>query len=235
MYLHASGGLTLPRLKQVCAATGILSPGRARAVLLYLRFLRYVEPAEPEGRVARYAPTAALWDSWRQMMIMTIEAAQLLEPGVMLMANRAGDPATLLALSRVIGQTAMGLARLGEKENPFWRVFLNRYAGMQILHRLMLAARQGELYPPDGALPFSVTDLAQEFRVSRPHVTRMFQAAEREGLVIFEGKNSVRLQAYLRESIRYSLGLRLATTIFAVATVRAELPEAEPHFVAELA
>src|ERR1700744_3813316 len=29
IYLHVSGGLTLPRLKEICPATGFLSPGRA--------------------------------------------------------------------------------------------------------------------------------------------------------------------------------------------------------------
>ena len=42
MSLHLSGGLTLPRLKAFCAQSGFISPSRARALLLYLCFLRYV-------------------------------------------------------------------------------------------------------------------------------------------------------------------------------------------------
>jgi hypothetical protein len=43
IHLHTSGGLTLPRLKELCKAFGFLSPGRARAMLIYLQYLGYVE------------------------------------------------------------------------------------------------------------------------------------------------------------------------------------------------
>src|SRR4051812_46615382 len=39
LYLHDTGGLTLARLKEVCARSGLLSPGRARALLLFLEHL----------------------------------------------------------------------------------------------------------------------------------------------------------------------------------------------------
>src|SRR5689334_19381779 len=42
-YLDASGGITLPRLKELCIRSGYMSSGRARALLLYLVYLRYVE------------------------------------------------------------------------------------------------------------------------------------------------------------------------------------------------
>src|SRR4051812_9852521 len=42
IYLDATGGITLARLKELCTSMNIASPGRGRAILLYLRFLRYV-------------------------------------------------------------------------------------------------------------------------------------------------------------------------------------------------
>src|SRR3569832_1069561 len=64
MTLHATGGLTLPRLKQFCIDSGLISPGRARALLLYLRFLRYVEPVPGIKRGGAYVPTASMRDAW---------------------------------------------------------------------------------------------------------------------------------------------------------------------------
>ena len=50
VYLHASGQLTLPNLKAYCATTKLLSPGRARALLSYLRYLKFIEPVPAELR-----------------------------------------------------------------------------------------------------------------------------------------------------------------------------------------
>jgi hypothetical protein len=60
IYLDATGGLTLARLKELCALNKVTSPGRARAILLYLRFLRYIEPVDHGSRAARFVPTPAL-------------------------------------------------------------------------------------------------------------------------------------------------------------------------------
>jgi hypothetical protein len=45
-YLHVTGGLTLPRLKALCASTGLVSSGRARMLLIYLQHLGYARPAQ---------------------------------------------------------------------------------------------------------------------------------------------------------------------------------------------
>jgi hypothetical protein len=115
---------------------------------------------------------------------------------------------------------------LDQKENPFWQVFLNRHAGVQILHRLMVSAPDDTEYPPRAPLPFSTSDLAREFRVSRPHVARLLKAAAEAGLVAVDG-NTLILTEDVKAHLRKMMGLRLATAIVAAAlTHREQLGEA---------
>ncbi|MBA2933946.1 hypothetical protein HZF05_07515 [Sphingomonas sp. CGMCC 1.13654] len=43
-YLDATGGLTIPMLKQICAGFGFMSPNRARAIVDFLLHIDYLEP-----------------------------------------------------------------------------------------------------------------------------------------------------------------------------------------------
>jgi len=47
---------------------------RARALLLYLRYLRYVEPAPtPRGQPVRYVPTTSFVTAWRKAWPYAVE------------------------------------------------------------------------------------------------------------------------------------------------------------------
>lgn len=221
MYLHASGGLTLPRLKEHCARTNIISPGRARALLIYLRFLRYIEPAEGGDRATLYLPTPGLLRAWEAMTRASLDAAQRIEPAIVVFSNTLARQEVMFAIIRAEGEMAIHSIQRGNTENAYWRVFLNRHAGMQILHRLMLSGPEGGEYPPRVPLPFNISDLAREFRVSRPHVSRLLKAAEREGLVNGDGQ-AVMLSESLREHIRLTMGIRLVTALAAIASVHRE-------------
>jgi hypothetical protein len=221
MYLHASGGLTLPRLKEACAQYNIISPGRARALLIYLRFLRYVEPSGGGDRAALYVPTPGLMRAWRAITRASLEAAQVIEPATALLSNMLARDEIVLAVIRAEGELALKTVRRGSTDNVYWRVFLNRHAGMQILHRLMLSRTDAREYPPRGPLPFNISDLAREFRVSRPHVSRLLKAAQQEGLIAIDGA-TLTLSEGLRDHVRSSMGLRLASAIAALANVHGD-------------
>ena len=47
--LHATNEMTLPHLKEACAASGFTSSGRARLLLQVLEHIGYVEPMPPAG------------------------------------------------------------------------------------------------------------------------------------------------------------------------------------------
>lgn len=226
MYLHASGGLTLGRLKDVCAETGVASPGRARAVLLFLRFLRYIEPAGEGARAGRYVPTRALTEAWRAIGRALFGAAELCEPALAVLTARLDETVVVETLARIEGEMALGLFREGRGDNALWRVFLNRYAGTQILHALMLSAGEDGPYPPEAEIGYSLSRLAREFHVSRPHVARLLKAAEQEGLVTLCDDKRLRFTSAGREAIRTMLALRLASAILAAIRLRDALADA---------
>src|SRR5437868_1843814 len=82
MTLHATGGLTLPRLKAFCAESGLVSPGRARAILLYLRFLKYVEPVAGAKRGSLYVPTTSMRNAWAAITRAGLDAVTLIAPEI---------------------------------------------------------------------------------------------------------------------------------------------------------
>ncbi|HEY1708035.1 MAG TPA: hypothetical protein VGG10_07205 [Rhizomicrobium sp.] len=207
VHLHATGGLTLPRLKEVCASTTFISPGRARAILLFLRFLRYVEPAG--GRPALYVPTGELLDAWHTLMRAATEAAETVEPAMTLISNRLADRAFMLDFMRVQGALALATLDSGPKDNAFWRVVLNRHAGMQLMHHLMLAVPDTGAYPPEEPIAYSAAELARVLRVSRPHIARLIKAGEREGLFASDTEGRVSLLAPARHDIGLVIALRL--------------------------
>jgi AraC-like DNA-binding protein len=225
MYLHLTGGLTLPRLKEICAQTGLVSPGRARAILLYLRFLKYVVPAGGGGRAGLYAPTPELEHAWAAIAHARLDALTPVEPTVMRLSNRLGDPAVMRQFIRIECEIGLRLGSMGGKDNAFWRVFLNRHAGMQILHALMLGAGDTDTYPPDCPTPFSLSQLARDFHVSRPHVARLVRAAEQEGLVVLLGNNRMQLTPEGQRQAAFFLALRTATGLSAATRLHDELAQ----------
>jgi hypothetical protein len=227
VYLHATGGLTLPRLKEFCARTTVISPGRSRAILLFLRFLRYIEPAG--GRPTVYVPTQPLLNAWHTLSRATLEAAQILEPAVALVSNRLSDPAAMLDLTRHQVELGLTVQDLGPKNNAFWLVILNRHAGVQILHHLMLSAGNTGEYPPKSPIAYSGTELARLFRVSRPHIARLIKAGEQQGLFICHPDGTLTLSELTRRDMSVVIALRLWSQIGAAARLYADMAE-QPAF-----
>jgi len=221
-YLHATGGLTLPRLKALCSDSRLISPGRARAILIYLRFLKYVVPAEGGGRAGLYVPTPELQRAWHAIEWHALSAVRLIEPDVAHVMVALKEPRAISDFVRMLHAVAFGPSHRGSTDNALWRVFLNRHAGTQILHALMLGAAEGDSYPPRGAMTCSLSRLARDFNVSRPHVARLLRAAEREGLAVLEGANHLRLTEEGRSQAAILLGLRLWTSLHAAALLYEE-------------
>lgn len=222
MTLHATGGLTLPRLKEFCAETGLISPGRARALLIYLRFLKYVEPVPGATRGTAYVPTVSMRNAWAAIMRAGLEAVELIEPEVARVTERIAEPAVLLAFCRLQSQTGRELGTRG-MDNAFWRVFLNRHAGTQILHALMQGAGDTPHYPPRGEIAFSLSKLARDFHVSRPHVARMLRAAEKESLLVLQGSNQLSFTEEGRAHLVKLLTARLGSDLEAAGGLHDEL------------
>jgi hypothetical protein len=99
LHLHLSGGLTLPRLKEACGTSGFLSPGRARAMLHYLRHLGYFAPVGETPM--RYVPTESFVSAWGAHQRAALEAARIVEPAAGWIADRLHEPAVFESFSRV--------------------------------------------------------------------------------------------------------------------------------------
>jgi hypothetical protein len=225
VYLDATGGITLPRLKAVCARVGIASPGRARAILLYLRFLRYVVPSPSEDRVARYDATSQLRETWHLIISLSLDAARIVEPAVAEISVRLADPGYMRDLMEIHCDGMLYGASARSPETAFFRVFLSRNGGMQLLHHLMLAADEDDDYPPRKVIPVPpVSELARRIKVSRAHIVRMFNEAEAEGLIERRADGMVLLEQ-ARTEIALTLAVRLTQTLFCAARVEAERAE----------
>jgi hypothetical protein len=225
IYLHATGGLTLARLKELGARDRVISPGRARAILIYLRFLHYVVPAPDGGRAARFVPTPELERAYHAILCGGIDAAAVIEPRLERLSNRLADPRVAADLARISGR--IGLSHSSNTDSSaIWRVFLNRHAGTQILHALMLAAEDDKHYPPQGEIAFSLTGLARDFRVSRPHVARLLRGAEQEGLIALRPDSRLAFTPAGLLAARDVLGARLATALRTAISLMHELDAA---------
>ncbi|HEY1837108.1 MAG TPA: hypothetical protein VGG36_05600 [Rhizomicrobium sp.] len=231
MYLHASGGLTLPRLKQISTQSGYLSPGRARALLLYMRHLDYVAPVSGRKRAepARYVPTPSFTRAWRKHLRAAFEAAQIIEPGVAAVLERLDEPAILESLSRGRSEDLLASARDSDQSNPFLRVFLHRHAGMQIVWTLLLA---DNVFPPRNPLPISIAGLARRFDVSRIHLRRLFDDAARERLLTLDTDGRVTLSEPMRAMLEFLYAIQLIRLLGAAAQTLAEMETPPPKRLA---
>jgi len=182
--LHVTGGLTLPRLKTLCAGFGLTSPGRARALLLYLRYLGYVgaPQARARGEPAVYPAAPKLLATWRENQRAVLDAVAVIEPQIMDLIDLFDRPGVFESYAALLAEGFLATAPHFDVNTPYFSIFMHRHAGIQIVH-FLLAHAADEAFPPLEPIAVSLSALAQRFGVSRSHVRRLFDAAEREGLI----------------------------------------------------
>jgi hypothetical protein len=225
IYLHLTGGLSLPRLKEFCTTSGLVSPGRARSILLYLRYLGYVElfPVRGPGKAARYMPTAHFLASWTTHLKAGLGAIAHIEPAAAILRDRLDSPAVFDAFAL---QQANGLRETSsggyDMDTAFFRVFLHRHAGSQIIF-LLLATN--ETFPPLGATPFSLAAVSRRFGVSRIHIRRLLDAGAAEGLLRTDGEGSVIFEEAGRAALEKNYRDQLTHLLAAAAAAIDEAPE----------
>ncbi len=184
VYLHVSGGLTLPRLKTLCAGFGLASPGRARALLLYLRYLGYVgaPQARAKGEPSVYPVPLKLVVTWREHQRAVLNAVAVIEPQIAALIDRFDMPGVFETYAVLLVEAFLATVPHFDVNAPYFRIFMHRHAGIQIVH-FLLAHAADEAFPPREPIAVSLSALAQRFGVSRSHVRRLLEAAEREGLI----------------------------------------------------
>jgi hypothetical protein len=225
LYLDASGGLTLARIQQLCVHLGMMSPGRAVAMLAQLRLLRYVELAaeQPDRRKRLYVPTKQMREAVLRQFHNDLLALALIVPDAQAVADNLGDPMIARKFIVQFGEWLIALVRGYEEQGVVTDVFLERQAGLSVLNALMLSGGADDVFPPAGPVRFSIAGLARRFSVSRPHVRKLLRDAERGGLLQRDGEEGIAtFKPALREELmRYYASAFVCTAVCAHAATSA--------------
>lgn len=235
--LGASGGLTLAGLKSFIAGFGLVSAGRAQALLNLMLHLRYVQAdgeaaagaggcdgdgISPAARLAKtYSLTPAFLASYARHEASLLDAVAVVEPAARCLARGVGAPAVLGALANEQGRTfAAGSGEARDFED-WYRVFMHRLAGIQVLHALVARA---DSFPPAGPIAASAAELARRFDVSRVHVSRMLADGAAHGFLVVE-PGAVRFTPAGREALDWLYASRLCVHLACAARTLKAYPE----------
>jgi hypothetical protein len=219
LHLHLSSqpgdprsGLTVSRLRSLCAEHRICSPGRAETMLVLMRLFGHLTPvpSETDRRLRRLVPSESLIAWHRARCAFIFEAmAKLLPEGAEASAALASPdflPRFIrhLAESYLQGYYYVDLI-------PDVRLFYERNAGVAILMRLILAGEPDDAFPPRRPVTISLSALGRSFGVSRIHVRRLLQDCVGEGfLERTADREGLRVLPRLAEAVRGVIAVYLA-------------------------
>jgi hypothetical protein len=229
VYLNATGGLTLPRLKSLIAGFGLVSPGRARALLIYLRYLGYVEvwPRAVRGKPDRFELTQRFLSHYRRHLSDVADALVEFDPAWAALRDGMDDPGVFEAFVVELGDQFLDGTRRGHDQDAYYRAFMHKNAGTQVIYTLLLEA-EDDVFPPKRPIGFQVAAAADRFKVSRTHIRRILDAARTGGLVIL-GDGEVTFTEAGREAVEWIFATQMilylgsaARTLARVKAVTAE-------------
>lgn len=197
LYLDATGGLTHRRLRELSGQTGIISTGAATALLLRLRLIGYVAPAQvlPSGAIKLYRPTAAMISAFRERLRIELEACAMIDSQVVSVLDQLDEPEVFPSMMAAMGADAINATGRPHPDALALDKLSVRTAGLLILFQIMLDADDGGTFPPEREVDLSVAGLARRFEVSRSHVLTVLREAEEWGLMRRVGEGRWRLEA----------------------------------------
>lgn len=208
-------GVTLARLKQLCAGFGLLSPGRAHAMLAYLAWLGLIEPwpsgSSAAGRMHRVSERFVA--AWARHLAGALSAVALIDTRAALMADYLADP---VWLDRFTGQQMQGLQESRPEMDAaadIAAVFVERDAGSPLLWWLI--AETGWTAGGGRPVAISAARLATRFGVSRMHLSRLLAAARARDLVE-DGEAGSCLSPRADAQVAHFFGLQLARLLVSV-------------------
>ncbi|HJS86025.1 MAG TPA: hypothetical protein VJ779_11260 [Acetobacteraceae bacterium] len=180
LYLHFHGGpgespgLTVGRVKALCAETGVCSPGRAAATLALMRFARYLAPAATaaDRRLRILVPTERMIDAHRERWAALLDAIAPLVPHAAEARAKLDETEFVGAFVRHAGAMFQAGFRV-DFHTPELGPYLERSAGLLVLCNLYLASKA----TPGRPVTISISDTARRFLVSRAHVRSLIEAA----------------------------------------------------------
>lgn len=229
-YLDTRGGLTLTRLRQICAATGLLTANRAGALIDFMLHIGLLEAAPDQG----YRTTTAFQKAWCRHIQAALTPAALLDADLAPFSAALDDPALY---QQFLGIQASRLYALASGPDPFPSLrasFLHPLAGCAILHTLALACTDDRFVPIESAT-VPLASLARRFAVSQPHVRRLLKRAEANRLLVHLGPSRRAFHPDGFPTIRYHYAAHLAELIDSGRLVLRSMAEAQAAPIPELA
>lgn len=197
LVLDANGPVTLAALQALSAEFGLVSRGRAAALMMYLRIIGYLErrPEQASRRSVNLMASPKLIAIHDKFVENELRAAAMLEPEAETALARLTEPAFRRAHLR---QTGIGLKRLIRLPGTPTSLFAERDAGLPILYQI---AGSGDVYPAHEPVRVNLSETARQHEVSRAHVTRLLRDAAAAGLMRQEPSGAWTLLEPLRDAL----------------------------------
>ena len=186
IHLDANGGLHHRGLRALTGRGGMLSAGRATALLWRMRRLGFIAPdAEfARGKERSYKPLRAMIDAFRARDRIELEAlAHIDDRALHVLARYDDDPSLFVRLNSLAIEEVVGAIARGERMElqPLGGV---HYLAMGFLITIAIAAQAFDdgRATAEGPVTLSLSGLARRFEVSRAHVRRVVKVLETIGL-----------------------------------------------------
>lgn len=216
IWLDLSGGLTLPRLKEMCGRSGVLSPGRARGFLQYLEHVGYLETVRPARAAAPaiYAPSARFRAGWLDQLRGPVAAAALIAPEAADLLARLDDPEVCATFLRLQGGCLFDSTTAAGFAGAVFDCFYCPLAGVQLLSVLIAGGEDGR-FPSRTPAPLAINQFARDVGVSRMHVKRVPLGAVNAGLLMPHPGGAYALSEEADEPLRF---------VYAAQLIRLQIP-----------
>ncbi|MCF8506359.1 MAG: hypothetical protein K9G59_15715 [Caulobacter sp.] len=189
LYMDASGGLTHRRLRGLMGDSGLISAGRASALLWRLRLGKFIEPLDGDagkGLLKRFVPTRAMEDAFRERFRVDLQAITILEPAIAPVLARLDEPAVFRGLIRQMGDDLISAAVREEPRLKVYNRIAARTAGVLVMYELVTSVTGEGDFPCCGVAATSVAGLARKFGVSRSHILSLLRQMEAAGFIRFD-------------------------------------------------
>jgi hypothetical protein len=197
LYLHLSAppggdGLTVSRFQAYCVKLKLCSPGRARALLLLLRYGGFLvpDPSTSDRRQRRLVPTEPLIEAHRQRWKRQFEALALIAPEGRPALALLDQPEFITAFVRQLGVSYLAGFRVLDHA-PELTDLVESNAGLLVISSLFLAAVERPQAAEGMAVPVSISAQSLRFGIARAHARNLLAEAAEAGLVSRAGGSEV--------------------------------------------
>lgn len=215
LYLHrtaapgdARSGLTVGRMKAICADQDIASPGRIEALIMMMRAFGFVRPLPDGGdrRVRRLEPTERLTAILHERWDTVLGAMTPIFPEAGHARAALSDEAFERALVQRFGAYFLSGFRLMDDPETMG-LFGQRNGGLAVAFTLLTAGTPDDLARRI-PVPVSISALARQFGVSRVHVRKMLRDAVAAGYLAWPDSRGAEIVVLppLDEAVRNFFG-----------------------------